>query len=135
MWFESISGLRINLDKSEILPVGRVENLKVLALEVGCKVGRLPSSYLGLPLGAHHKSVVVWDGVEERFRRRLAMWKRQFISKGGRIALIRNTLSSMPIYLMSLLRIPRVVSLRLEKIQRDFLWGGGALERKPHLVK
>ena len=135
MWFEAISGLRINLNKSEILPVGRVENLEVLALEAGCKVGRLPSSYLGLPLGAHHKSVVIWDGMEERFRRRLAMWKRQFISKGGRIALIRNTLSSMPIYLMSLLRIPRVVSLRLENIQRDFLWGGGALERKPHLVK
>ncbi|RVW32509.1 hypothetical protein CK203_081256 [Vitis vinifera] len=30
----------------------------------------------------------------------------------------------MPIYLMSLMRIPRVVRLRLEKIQRDFLWVG-----------
>ncbi|WJZ91452.1 hypothetical protein VitviT2T_010519 [Vitis vinifera] len=127
-------GLRINLDKSEILPVGRVENLEALALEVGCKVGRLPNSYLGIPLGANHKSVAVWDGVEERFRRRLALWKRNYISKGGRITLIRSTLSSMPIYLMSLLRMPRVVSLRLEKIRRDFLWGEGALERKPHLV-
>ena len=63
------------------------------------------------------------------------MWKMQFISKGGKITLIQSTLSSMPIYLMSLLRIPRVVSLRLEKIQRDFLWGEGALEMKPHLVK
>ena len=124
MWFEAISGLRINLDKSEILPVGRVENLENLALEAGCKVGKLPSSYLGIPLGANHKSVAVWDGVEERFRKRLALWKTQFIFKGGRITLIRSTLSSMPIYLMSLLRMPRVVSLRLEKIQRDFLWGG-----------
>ena len=41
----------------------------------------------------------------------------------------------MPIYFMSLLRTLRVVRLRLEKIQRDFLWGGGALERKLHLVK
>ena len=131
---EAISGLRINLDKSEILPIGRVENLEALALEVGCKVGRLPSSYLGIPLGVNHKFVAVWDGVEERFRKRLVMWKRQFISKGGRITLIRSTFSSMPIYLMSLVRMPRVVSLRLEKIQRDFLWGGGALERKPHLV-
>ena len=116
MWFEAISGLRINLDKSEILPVGRVENLEVLALEFGCKVGRLPTSYLGLPLSVHYMSVAVWDGLEKRFRKRLAMWKRQFISKGGRITLIRSTLSIMSIYLMSLLHIPRAVSLKLEKI-------------------
>ena len=76
MWFEVISGLRINLDKSEILLVGKVENLEALALEFGCKVGVVPSTYLGLPLDAQHKSMVVWDGVEERFRKRLAMWKR-----------------------------------------------------------
>ncbi|RVW17821.1 putative ribonuclease H protein [Vitis vinifera] len=68
-------------------------------------------------------------------RKKLALWKRQFISKGGRITLIRSTLANMPTYLMSLLRMPRVVKLRLEKIQRDFLWGGGALEKRPHLVK
>ncbi|RVW36959.1 Transposon TX1 uncharacterized 149 kDa protein [Vitis vinifera] len=135
MWFEATSGLRINLNKSEILPVGRVENAELLAAELGCKVGSLPSTYLGLPLGASHKSVKVWDGVEERMRKKLALWKRQFISKGGRITLIRSTLASMPTYLMSLLRMPRVVKLRLEKIQRDFLWGGGALEKRPHLVK
>ena len=124
MWFEAISGLRINLDKSEILPVGRVENLEALALDFGCKVGRLPTSYLGLPLGAQHKSVAVWDGMEKRF------WKRQFISKGGRITLIRSTLYSMPIYLMSLLRISRVVRLRLEQIQRDFFVGRGSFEEE-----
>ncbi|RVW47678.1 hypothetical protein CK203_095453 [Vitis vinifera] len=49
----------------------------------------------------------------------------------------------MPIYLMSLMRIPRVVRLRLEKIQRDFLWGGepccvngaGALRLKESLLE
>lgn len=135
MWFEAISGLRINLDKSEILPVGRVENLGKLALELGCKMGALPSSYLGLPFGAPHKSVAVWDGVEERFQKILALWKRQFICKGGRLTLIRSTLSNMPIYYMSLLRMPRAVRLRLEQTQRDFLRGGGALEWKTHLVK
>ncbi|WJZ95111.1 hypothetical protein VitviT2T_013902 [Vitis vinifera] len=29
----------------------------------------------------------------------------------------------------------RIVRLRLEKIQRDFLWGGGSLDSKPYLVK
>ena len=65
-WFEAILGLRINLNKSEILLMGRVENLEVLSLELGCKVGMLPSSYLGLPLGAPHKSngSLGWGGGE-----------------------------------------------------------------------
>ena len=124
MWFEFISSLRIILDKSEIIPVGRVENLKVLTLKLGCKVGKLLSVYLGLPLGAPHKSVAVWDGMEERLWRRLTLWKRQYISKGERLTLIRSTLSNMPIYYMSILRMPRSVRLRLEQIQRDFLWVG-----------
>ena len=90
---------------------------------------------LGRGIGAAFNSLMVWDGVEECFRRRLAMWKRQYISKGGRLTLIRSTMSSMPIYLMSLFYLPRKVRLRLEKIQRDFLWGGGVLAHKPHLVR
>ena len=39
------------------------------------------------------------------------------------MTLIRSTLSSMPIYLMSLLRSPRVVSLRLEKNSKGFFVG------------
>ena len=35
---------------------------------------------------------------------------------------------------MSLLVIPRRVSLRLVKVQRDFLWSGGVLEKKTHRV-
>ncbi|KAL6327231.1 hypothetical protein AAG906_015270 [Vitis piasezkii] len=135
MWFEAVSGLRINLEKSELIPVGRVENIDDLALKFGCRVGSLPSTYLGLPLGAPFKSISVWDGVEEKFCKRLAMWKRQYLSKGERATLIRNTLPNLPIYFMSLLRLPSSVRRRLEQIQRDFIWGGGNLERKPHLVR
>ena len=135
MWFEAISGLIINLDKSKLIPVGCVENVKVLVAKLGCKVRSLPSSYLGLPLGALFKFVATWYGVEERFRKRLAMWKRKYISKERRLTLIRSTLANLPIYFMFVLTLPRTVRLRLEQIQRDFLRGGGALERKPHLVR
>ena len=30
--------------------------------------------------------------------------------------------------------MPKLMCSRLVKIQRDFLWGGGNLEQKPHLV-
>ena len=105
MWFEVVLDLRINLEKSELISVGRVENIDDVALDFGCRVGSLPSTYLGLLLGAPFKLVTVLDGVEERFLRRLAMWKRQYISKGGKGALIRSTLSNLPIYFMSLLRM------------------------------
>ncbi|KAJ9700986.1 hypothetical protein PVL29_006356 [Vitis rotundifolia] len=44
--------------------MGRVENLNDLVLELGCKVGVLPSSYLGLLLGAPFKFVAAWYEVE-----------------------------------------------------------------------
>ena len=133
MWFEAILGLKINLTKSELILLRRVENLDELALVLGHKV--LLTTYLGFPLGAPFNSLVAWDGVEERFHKRLVLWKIQYISKGGKLTLIRSTLSSLSIYFLSLFRMPRFVRLRLEKIQRDFLWGGETLDSKPHLVK
>ena len=91
-----------------------MEEVDVLAMELRCRVGSLPSSYLGLPLGAPNKSLSTWDGVEKRVRRRLALWKRQYISN-------ETTMASMPIYQMSIFRMPKVVARRLEKLQRDFL--------------
>ena len=134
LWFEAISGLKVNRDKSEAIPVGRVDSLEIIVSVLECRIGKLPSSYLGLPLGAPFKSSRVWDVVEERFRKRLSLWKRQYLSKGRRLTFIKSTLSSLPIYLMSLFVIPRKVCTRLEKIQRDSLWGGSVLEKKVHLV-
>ena len=37
MWFEALSGLNINLEKSELIPVGRVEEIELLAAELGVK--------------------------------------------------------------------------------------------------
>ena len=117
LYFEALSRLRINLDKRVILLVGNVDNLNLLACELGCRVGSLPSSYLGLRLSSKINSTRVWGGIEEKFRRRLSAWKRLYISKGGRLTLIRSTLSNMPIYLSSLFRMPKSVKSRLVKIK------------------
>ncbi|WJZ82995.1 hypothetical protein VitviT2T_002712 [Vitis vinifera] len=80
-WCIAMLGLRVNLDKSELIAKGKVENVKELALEFGCKFSTLLSSYLGLPFGARFKDAAIWDRVEERLRKRLSIWKRQYISK------------------------------------------------------
>jgi hypothetical protein len=48
--------------------------------------------------------------------------------------LIKSTLSSLPTYFLSLFAVPSSVAHRIEKLQRDFLWGGIGDEFKYHLV-
>ena len=50
-------GLKVNVAKSEMVPIGEVNNLHALAEILGCRVGALPMTYLGMPLGAPHKSL------------------------------------------------------------------------------
>jgi hypothetical protein len=66
--------------------------------------------------------------------RRLAGWKRLYLSKGGRLTLIKSMLSNLPTYFLSLFPILVSVANRIEKLQRDFLWGGLDNESKFHLV-
>ena len=80
-------------------------------------------NYLGMPLGAHYKDLSIWNSILEKMERRLSGWKQLYLSKGGRLTLLKSTLSSLPIYLLSLFTIPQAVVVRLEKIQRNFLWG------------
>ena len=135
IWFEATSGLRINLGKSELVQVGEVPLLEELADILGCKTSTLPMKYLGLPLGASFKSKNIWNPIVERMERRLAGWKRMYLSKGGRLTLIKSTLSSLPTYFLSLFPIPAAVAKRIDKIQRNFLWGSSEEDVKFHLVK
>jgi hypothetical protein len=133
--FEASTGLNVNLAKSEIVPVGDVENLRVLADILCCCIGSLSMSYLGMPLGSTFKSTLIWNPIIEKMERRLAGWKRLYLSKGGRLTLLKSTLSSLPTFYLSLFTIPCSVAKRIEQIQRKFLWSGSEDTFKHCLVK
>jgi hypothetical protein len=92
-----------------------------LANILGCGVAILLVKYLGLPLGASYKSIHIWDGGTKKIERRLANWKRLFLSKGGRVTLIKSTLANLHKYFLSLSSLPASVGARIKKLQRDFL--------------
>ena len=128
--FQAVTGLNVNASKSELVPIGEVDNVQALTEILGYRIGPLPMTYLGMPLGTSHKSPSIWNPNMENIQRRLARWKKLSLSKGGRLTLLKSTLSSLPTYFLPLFTIPFHVANEIEKIQRDFLWG----ESKVHLV-
>ena len=64
--FEAVKGLRVNMSKSEMLPIREVEYLATLADILSCRKGTLSMTYLGMPLGSSFKAVGVWNLIFEK---------------------------------------------------------------------
>ncbi|CAL1355620.1 unnamed protein product [Linum trigynum] len=92
--FQSITGLRINLEKSRVFPVGEVDDIERYVEIVGCDWGFLPTLYLGMPLVVSPTTKSIWDPVISRMQRKLDGWKGRFLSTGGRIILSNACLAS-----------------------------------------
>jgi hypothetical protein len=52
--------------------------------------------YLGLSFGASFKAKLIRDEIIEKIERHLAGRKWMYLSKDGRVTLIKNTLSNLP---------------------------------------
>ena len=70
--FQAITGMKVNVHKSEMVPIGEVDDVHALAEILGCRVEELLMSYLGMPLGASHNSPSIWNSILEKFDRKLA---------------------------------------------------------------
>ena len=66
----------------------------------------------------------MWDLVVAKFEKKLSTSKRDYLSLGGRITLIKSSLSSIPVFYMSLYRLSTVARKKLDLIPRNFLWDG-----------
>ena len=57
-----------------------------------------------------------------------------YLSKGGHLTFLKSTLLSIPTYFLPQFTVPGRVANMIEKLQRDFLWGGLGDEHKIHLI-
>ena len=108
-------------------------HVQLMAAGFGCKVGWLPTKYVGLPICLGKPKKHLWDPVVERHEKRLSTWKGRHLSLGGCVALIKSVLSSISIYFLSCFRCPKSVVIR--KLQWDFLWNDHIDKKIFHLVK
>lgn len=81
-----------------------------------------------------YEQVNNWNGIIDIFEKRLASWKAHTLSIGGRVVLIKAVLESLPVYYLSIFKVPSMVGEKLEKIMKKFLWGGSSNTHKFHWV-
>ncbi|XP_022030721.1 uncharacterized protein LOC110931643 [Helianthus annuus] len=133
--FYICSGLKINIDKSNLYGIGvGMEEIGDMANEAGCKPDSPPFKYLGLKVRANMNRIINWQPVYETFRARLDKWKSHLLSIGGRVIIIKSVMESIPNYYFLLYKAPKKVILDLEAMIKKFLWGGSIEERKMHWV-
>ncbi|GKV51347.1 hypothetical protein SLEP1_g58014 [Rubroshorea leprosula] len=133
--FELALGLKINFQKSQLLGMNvSKEWLSKMSYILNCKIGIFPCKYLGVPIGGNAKSISMWKPLVKSFEKKLSSWKGRFLSLGGRIILLNAVLSTLPVYTMSVHLLPKGLILSLDKIRRNFLWGGGEGKRKVNWV-
>ena len=123
--FGAATGLRVNLAKSSVAAIRCTEiNLQtILSIFSGMRVN-FPLSSLGLPLTLGRLKMVHLQTALDRVRAKLAGWQGKLLSAGGRRELVRSVLSSMPIYLLTALKVPKGFIRELDKARRRFLWAG-----------
>jgi hypothetical protein len=134
--FELVSGLKINFVKSKLYGV----NIDPIFLAAGatflsCRSEVIPFKFLGIPVGANPRRKETWKPVVDAMSKRLCSWNSRHLSYGGRITLINSVLSSLPLYFFSFFKAPRCVLQQLVRLQRNFLWGGGAADKRLCWVK
>lgn len=100
--------------------IGGSGDVGSFAAIMGCKEVEFPFKYLGLSLGAKYKDQLSWNLVIELFERRLAGWKKNFLSKGGRYTLIKSTMANLTIYFLSFITIP----VKWEDVKKPINFGG-----------
>ena len=134
--FSLASGTHINCAKSQIFFFHTPPSVKVAVTRIlGFPTASLPSKYLGAPLTASSIKQPAWRSLLENLEARLNLWTYRSLNLASCATLIKSVLQAMPLYLFSILAVPKWVLKRIRNLQRDFLWGSSATNRKWALVK
>ncbi|GJU80207.1 RNA-directed DNA polymerase, eukaryota [Tanacetum coccineum] len=129
------SGLKINIHKSKLMGIGiSHEEVNMNANLIGCTTFTTPFNCLGVKVGAPSSKNCSCDEVLAKISTRLSKWKIKTLSIGGCLTLIKSFLTSLPLYHMSIYKVPIGVLNRMESIRRRFFNGADNNERKISMI-
>jgi hypothetical protein len=128
--FGDCSGLRVNLNKTEIFPIRCTEATTAEALvDFPGKILSFPGKYLGLPLHTRKLRRVDVQPLIDKIGGRLPGWKGKFLSSAGRETLVKSVLTSQPIYFLTVFPVQNWLIKQIDRLRRSFLWKGEQPEK------
>ena len=78
----------------------------------------------------------LWLEIVNKIKAKIVSWGGHWLTKAGKVTLIKSVLSSIHIYQSSLLLEPKSIMDHISKLIKDFLWSGGKRnQNRMHLVK
>jgi len=105
--FESLSGLKVNFSKNQLVGVNvPAPWLSEAAMVLNCKVGSISFVYLGLPIGGNTRHLTFWELLLNRIKSRLSSWSSKHLSLDGRLILLKFVMSSLSVYALSFFKAP-----------------------------
>ncbi|GKB93871.1 RNA-directed DNA polymerase, eukaryota, partial [Tanacetum coccineum] len=114
-------GAQDQLNKSKLMGIGINKSVVESAANlIGCSILYSPFNYLGVKVGANMFRISSWDDVVAKVSSRLLKWKIKTLSIGGRLTLLKSVLTSIPLYHMSIYKVPMGVLKKLKYIRRNF---------------
>nr|GEX60757.1 RNA-directed DNA polymerase, eukaryota [Tanacetum cinerariifolium] len=111
---------------------GKIQNT---ASKLGCLVLKTLFTYLGSKVGENMSTKEAWKEVVDKVLSRLSKWKTKTLSIGGRFTLLKSVLGSMPIFHMSIFKVPSYVLKTLESIRSRLFNGQDHKSHKASWVK
>nr|GEY02893.1 RNA-directed DNA polymerase, eukaryota [Tanacetum cinerariifolium] len=127
---------RINMNKSYLMGIFVDSNkVKHAAAKIGCLVLKRPFNYLGSRVGDLMCRIQSWHDVTERMHTQLSKWKLKTLSIGGRLTLLKSVLGAIPIYYMSIFKVPMKVLQNMKSIRACFFNGADVNSKKPSWVR
>ena len=123
--FKTVSGLRINKEKTELLLDGKcLVKCQEMAERLGIKQGALPIRYLGVLLSSKKMKKSDFQPLLDKVLYRFNSWTVRHLSFAGRFQLIQAVIYSTIAFWASIFIIPKECIKLLEQMCNAFLWRG-----------